>query len=209
MSFLTDFIPGIVMSILFGQMMILAAPLKFALSSNFAEQGAYSKKALQSQKENLIVIANKDRKISDWYQLDENIGPVVNLVPGLYFVTVHSLGLLTPTLEKIALSFPDTQILRISDHDEVQVRVSIQNVDTTTHKNEKIEKELVEALRQINGDGVEVMFQYSLPTIGKAPPETIPLFISLCVKVEHLLELIRTIQMMEKLELDQIYDFWT
>ena len=208
MSFLTDFIPGVVMSVLFGQMMMLAAPLKFALSSNFTDQGAYSRKALQSQKEKLIVVTNKDRKISDWHELDENIGPVENLVPGLYFMTVHSLRLFTPTLQKIALSFPDAQILRISDHAEVQVRVSTKNVDTTSHNTEKIEKEFIEALKQIHGDGVQVMFQCSLPTIGKAPPETVPLFISLCVKVEHLLGLIRTIQVIENLELDQIYDFW-
>ena len=196
------------MSVLFGQMMMLAAPLKFALSSNFTEQGAYSRKALQSQKEHLVVITNKDRKISDWHELDENIGPVENLVPGLYCVTVHSLGSFTPTLRKIALSFADAQILRISDYADVQVRVSIKNVDKTSHNAEKIEKELVEALRQIHGDGVQVMFQCSLPTVGKAPPEMVPLLISLCVKVEHLLGLIRTIQVIENLELDQIYDFW-
>ena len=46
MSFLTDFIPGIVMSLLFGQMILLAAPLKLQGAASFNLEGAYSKKTL-------------------------------------------------------------------------------------------------------------------------------------------------------------------
>ena len=207
-SFLTSFIPGIVMSILFGQMMLFAEPIKLALPSQYTPQGTYSKKLLQTQKEKLIVIGSKKRLPKEWGKVDENIGAVINLVPGLSVITVPSLGFLTPTLRKIALSFPDVQILKISDYKEVQVRVSTKNLNINPEQGELIEKELVEQLRLIYGDGVEVMFRYRLPTVGGAPPEVVPLYISLCVKVEHLLDLIRTLQDNENLKIDQIYDFW-
>ena len=123
-------------------------------------------------------------------------------------VTVHSLGYLTTTLQKIAVRFPDVQIIRISHHKEVQVRVSTKNVDTTLQDGETLEKELIEQLRQIYGDGVEVMFHYKLPTVGGDPKDVVPLYISLCVKVVHLLDLIRTIHNNDTLQIDQVYDFW-
>ena len=207
-GFLTDFIPGIAMSVLFGQLMLMAMPIKFAQPSDYSSNGFYSKKTLQTQKEKLIVIGKKNREIKEWNEVDDNIGPVRDLVPGLSVLVVPSLGHLTPTLQKIALSCPDIQILRISNHKEVQVRVSTKNVDTTSQDGEKLEKELVEQLNQIYGDGVQVMFHYKLPTVGGAPGDVVPLFMSLCVKVEHLLDLIRALHLNDTLEIDQIYDFW-
>ena len=206
-SFLTDFIPGVVMSFLFGQLALLAAPIK--LSGGYSD-GCYSKKTLKTQKERLIIFEKQSRKIKDWTELDQTIGPVSILVPGLTVVTVPSLGYLTPILQKIAIGFPDTKLLRISNHKEVQVKVSTKNIDTTKEENCKnIEKQLKEQLLRLYGDGVKMMFHYKLPTVGGAPPEICnPLFISLCVKVEHLLDLIRTIHEIDMLKIDQIYDFW-
>ena len=62
-SFLTDFIPGVVMSFLFGQLALLAAPIK--LSGGYSD-GSYSKKALKTQKERLIIFERQSRKIKDW-----------------------------------------------------------------------------------------------------------------------------------------------
>ena len=207
-GFLTDFIPGIAMSVLFGQLMLMAMPLKLAQPSDYTSHGTYSKKTLNTQKEKLVVIGKKSRDKKEWKEVDENIEPVANLVPGLSVLVVPSLGNLTPTLQKIALSCPDVQVLRISSHKEIQVRVSTKNVDTTSQDGQKLEKELIEQLNQIYGDGVQVMFSYKLPTTGGAPGEDIPLFISLCVKVECLLDLIRALHQNETIEIDQIYDFW-
>ena len=206
-SFLTDFIPGVVMSFLFGQLMLLAAPIK--LSSGYSD-GSYSKKTLETQKETLIIFEKQSRKIKEWKEMDQSIGPVTNLVPGLTVVAVPSLGCLTPILQKIAIVFPDTKLLRISNHKEVQVKVSTKNIDTTKEENcENVEKQLKEQLLRLYGDGVKVMFHFQLPTVGGSPPEICnPLFISLCVKVEHLLDLIRTIHQIDMLKIDQIYDFW-
>ena len=90
------------------------------------------------------------------------------------------------------------------------MKVSTKNIDTTKEENcENIEKQLKEQLLRLYGDGVKMMFHYKLPTVGGAPPEICnPLFISLCVKVEHLLDLIRTIHQIDMLKIDQIYDFW-
>ena len=142
--------------------------------------------------------------------MDQMIGPVTYLVPGLTVVTVPSLGYLTPILQKIAIVFPDTKLLRISGYKEVQVKVSTKDIDTNNDENcENIEKQLKEQCLRLYGDGVKVMFHYKLPTVGGAPPEICnPLFISLCVKVEHLLDLIRTIHQIDMLKIDQIYDFW-
>ena len=137
------------------------------------------------------------------------IGPVTFLVPGLTVVTVPSLGYLTPILQKIAIGFPDTKLLRISGYKEVQVKVSTKDIDTNNDENcENIEKQLKEQCLRLYGDGVKVMFHYKLPTVGGAPPEICPLFISLCVRVEHLLDLIRTIHQIDMLKINQIYDFW-
>ena len=208
-GFLTSFIPGIAMSILFGQLMLMAMPLKLAQPSDYASLGTYSKKTLQTQKEKLVVVGKKNRDLKEWNEVDSNIGPVTNLVSGLSVLVVPSLGYLTPTLQKIALACPDVLIIRISSNKEVQVRVSTKNVDIVSQEDEeKIEKELVEQLNQLFGNGVKVMFHYKLPTVGGAPGEYNTLFISLCVQVEHLLELMRALHQNETIEIDQVYDFW-
>ena len=55
-GFLTSFIPGIAMSILFGQLILMAMPLKLAQPSDYTSLGTYSKKTLQTQKEKLVVV---------------------------------------------------------------------------------------------------------------------------------------------------------
>merc|ERR1711971_287471 len=112
------------MSFLFGQLMLLAAPIK--LSGGYSD-GSYSKNTLKSQKEKLIIFEKQSRKIQNWKELDQTIGPVSTLVPGLTVVTVPGLGNLTTVLQKIAIVFTDTKLLRISGHKELQVKVSTKN----------------------------------------------------------------------------------
>jgi len=129
------------------------------------------------------------------------------IVPGLYEITVPSLGYMSAALENIASQFSDVTILRISNHDEIQVRVAVYG------KSELDRKEIVYKIRHGLGPlNPEYMFEYKLPTLGKSPDIEsaggLPIFVVLALKPPYLLEFIRQIDQMENVSFDQIYDFW-
>ena len=85
-------------------------------------------------------------------------------ITGLYEITVPSLGYMSAALENIASQFSDVTILRISNHDEIQVRVAVYG------KSELDQKEIVYKIRHGLGSlNPEYMFEYKLPTLGKSP----------------------------------------
>ena len=114
---------------------------------------------------------------------------------------------MSPALEKIASRFPDVTLLRISNHDEIQVRIAVYgNTDIDR-------KELVYKIRHgLQTPKVEYMFEYMLPTLGKQPKIEnsggLPLYVVLALRPPYLLQFIREIGQMENVSLDQIYDFW-
>ena len=129
------------------------------------------------------------------------------IIRGLYEITVPSLGYMSPILERIASNFPDVTLLRISNHDEVQVRVALYG------KEEVDRQELVYNIRHgLQTPKVQYMFEYMLPTLGKAPQVEnsggLPLYVVLAIRPPYLLQFIREIEQMEHASLDQIYDFW-
>ena len=192
-AFLVDFIPGVVMSLLFGQLTALALPIRAVLGEE------YSPTMQASQFEELIVSSSK-RSAEAWNYIDADITAEL-LVNGLYILKVPSLGKFTGVIKNLALKTGDIRILTVSDHTEIQMKVSI-----TTDKEES--EKMKVRLEHING--VTVKFDYTLPTVGKDPDFNMPRYVALGIGVPHLLTTVREILKLENLgvTIDQIYDFW-
>jgi hypothetical protein len=205
-AFITSFVPGIVMLLLYAQLTLLAYPIQMGLASYYSDDGDYSPQTKATQIEKLIVAGSEERTVAEWKTIDEKI-EIMMIVSGLYEVTIPSLGYMSPALEKIASRFPDVTLLRISNHDEIQVRIAVYgNTDIDR-------KELVYNIRHgLQTPKVEYMFQYMLPTLGKQPKIEnsggLPLYVVLALRPPYLLEFIREIGQIENVSLDQIYDFW-
>jgi len=191
-AFLTDFIPGVVMSLLFGQLGALALPIRAVLGDE------YSPEMQASQFETLIVTSN-ERTDQDWKNIDSSI-TAESLVKGLYKLKVPGLGSFTDTIVNLALECVDARILTITDHTEVQMKVSFEAANR--------EEFLIQKLRFDHLEGVTVKFDYTLPTVGQHPDEDLPHYVSLGIDVVHLLGAVREISKLA-VKIDQIYDFWT
>ena len=187
-AFMTDFIPGIVMALIFGQMILLALPIRLALGDS------YSPTVAATQVERLLV-AGKQVK---WEQVHPGIR-ATKLVTGLFMLEVPSLGGFTDVIRALAkCGNNDLKILDISGHSEVQVKVA-----APKDEEQRIQQKL--GLET----GTRVVFQFQLPTQG-GPEEKAPeTFLSLEVQVVHLLNLVRKVEGMKDLRLVQVYDFWT
>ena len=83
-AFLIDFIPGVVMSLLFGQLASLALPIRAVLGDE------YSPKMVASQFEELVVSSNKT-SAEDWTDVDADI-TAEKIVDGLFLLKVPSLS---------------------------------------------------------------------------------------------------------------------
>ena len=192
-AFLTDFIPGIVMTLLFGQLASMALPLRAVLGDE------YSPSKLATQFENLVVVSKKKR-VDDWSNVDAEIH-AEKIVEDLYMLKVPSLGKFTDVIINLALESEDTKILTITDHSEVQMKVSVSEV-SCEEEYERLRQQLQHLV------GVSLKFDYVLPTVGDDQEEK-PRFLSLGVKVPLLLNAIRAICKLEpRVSIDQIYDFW-
>ena len=205
-AFITSFIPGIVMLLLYAQLTLLAYPIQMGLASYYSADGDYSPQTKATQIEKLILFGEEERSVEDWKAIDDRI-EVTLIIRGLYEITVPSLGYMSPILERIASNFPDVTLLRISNHDEVQVRVALYG------KEDVDRQELVYRIRHgLQTPKVQYMFEYMLPTLGKAPQVEnsggLPLYVVLAIRPPYLLQFIREIEQMEHASLDQIYDFW-
>ena len=192
-AFLTDFIPGVVMSLLFGQLASLALPLRAVLGDE------YSLDKMASQFEDLVVTSNK-KSVEDWTEVGVDI-IAEKIVDGLFVLKVPSLGKFTDIIINLALDCEDTRILTVSHHTEVQVKLSI----TTVREEYERMKVRVEHI-----PGVDVKFDYTLPTVGRDPDYSMPHFLALGVAVPQLLAAVRELVKMEQagVQIDQIYDFW-
>merc|ERR1719427_1006096 len=192
-AFLTDFIPGVVMSMLFGQLATMALPLRAVLGD------VYSPAMLATQFEELIVSSN-ERSSEEWKNIDADI-TAERIVKGLSVLKVPSLCKFTGAIQNLALKCPDVRVLTVSDHTEIQMKVSV-----TTDK--ELWQKMKVRLEHLNG--VTVKFDYVLPTVGKDPDHNMPHYVALGVDVAHLLAAIREIVKLKDagVEIDQIYDFW-
>ena len=186
-AFMTDFIPGIVMALIFGQMILLALPIRLALGDS------YSPTVAATQVERLLV-AGKQVK---WEQVHPGIR-ATKLVAGLFMLEVPSLGGFTDVIKALAqCGNNDLKILDISGHSEVQVKVA-----APKEKAQKTEQVL--ALEA----GTRVMFHFQLPTEGGPEGETPECLFSLEVQAVHLLNLVRNVEEIGDMRIVQVYDFW-
>jgi hypothetical protein len=187
-AFLIDAVPGLVMSILFGQMQLLAAPLKLALGED------YSAENLRTQVESIFVTFDPRTNV-DWQSMDEGVSAVDVIVPGLVKLSVPSLFPFTRALMNVAQKAPaHARALRISDNEVVQIRVA---VDSSAH---------ILRLREL--EGVAVKFDFQLPTDGKAPGTGSKTIVSVGVEVVSLFAAIRSLVALDGVEITQVYDFW-
>jgi hypothetical protein len=183
-GFLTDFIPGIVMGLVFAQMALLAQPLCLALGaanneSNFVEE--------------LVATAPQD---FNWGGVDARITPLRQLGVGLWLLRVPTFKPLTEVLSKLSQHVA-CSLLLISGHAVVQVKVIAQTGVARQ----------VGALRSL-GSGAEHLagtarlFDFSMPHVGGPLPALQAAF---SVEVPHLLAMLRFCQA-EALE-TQVYDY--
>ena len=186
-AFMTDFIPGIVMALLFGQMILLALPIRLALGDS------YSPAVAATQVERLLVTGKQVK----WEQAHPRIR-ATKLVNGLFMLEVPSLGSFTDVIKALAkFGNTDLKILDVSGHSEVQVKVA-----APKEKEQRMQQKLgLEA-------GTRVVFQFQLPTQGGKEEEAPETFLSLEVQAVHLLNLVRKVEGMKDLRLVQVYDFW-
>ena len=183
-AFLTDFIPGIVMSIIFSQLGLLALPLRLGLGDEYSEEE-------QNTQYEQVIFASKYK----WEDIDDDI-VATNLVPGLYILRVPTLGKFTKAVKKLATIGGESKVLTISSHTEVQMKVSV---------NTRQESQLTKLRLQLEQmEGVKVLFNYSLPVTGTEEDNKTQF--CLCVEVPQLLNVIRQVD--DLFEIEQIYDFW-
>jgi len=193
MAFATDAVPAIAMSLLFGQMELMALPLK----TNFGED--YTNAADRTEQ----IVIKTDGPVN-WANVDRRIQSN-EILPGqgLYTLDVPTFKKMTEVIENIAIRVPLARILQISNNNEVQVRVSVPAIMSPSG----VAAENEGVIRQIEAlPGVERMFDYKFPTDGdeNKPSDT---QISLCVKMPYLLSAIRRLQTMSA-KVEQIYDWW-
>merc|ERR1712001_213445 len=85
-AFITSFVPGVVMLLLYAQLTLLAYPIQMGLASYYSADGDYSLQTKATQIEKLIVVGSEERTTVEWKRIDERI-EVALIVPGLYEIT--------------------------------------------------------------------------------------------------------------------------
>jgi hypothetical protein len=185
-GFLTDLIPGVVMSLLFGQMAALAYPLRLAIGDSYEAS---------SLVEQLVVTAPQHIK---WSTVDSRITRVSQVVDGLWLLTIPTFKLFTEVLINIAEAIPLATVLQISNQSVIQLKVEILDVGT---------QQQAVTISDLNHlSGCEVKFQFHYPFLGEQQPNT---QVSLAVQVPFLFSVIRyCMKNCARIRIVQIYDFY-
>lgn len=188
-AMLTDLVPGIVMSAVFGQLTLLSLPLRAMYGEEYESENMV---------EELVVL---DRSGEESDRLLEELRDVARhvdlLAPRLFRLIVPTFKALTTAVLKVARRWPQLQLIDISGQAEVQVKVAA----TVTPAAADVEK------AKLNHEqGVKVMFSYTLPL--SMPDCEASTHISLGVAVPCLCDLVRYVDTRPSLTVEQIYDFW-
>ena len=182
-GFLTDFIPGLVMAAVFGQMSLLAQPLCLALGAE---------NHVSSEVEELVLTAPRD---FDFAACEERLRGAREVAAGLWLARVPTFKPLTEILMRLALHRSVSLVL-ISTHAAVHVKVTAQAASAGQ----------LDAMAQLRASalpGVAFLHSFALPHVGGAAmPATQA---SLLVQVPALLALLRFCHS-HQLE-RQVYDF--
>ena len=178
-GFVTDVVPGFVMSFLMGQMKLMALPIQMALGDSYDES---------TLKEELVVIAEPEP--ADWAAIHPTIKCTKKLATDLFLLEVPTFKAMTVVLSSLATTVSSSiTICTISYNAEVQVRVTVPLKDA-------------DKLEIINErQGCELMFKYAFPS----DPKT--LLASVGVETPFLLDFIRFCKK-SGIEVVQVYDFF-
>jgi len=188
-AFLTDLVPGIVMSILFAQMTAIAYPLRKFVGESYDESRLI---------EELLIAA--PRRI-DWStSVDKRIVLRSELANGLVVLSVPTFKPFTEVMLTIAEKVPSATVLQISGQSVIQVRVEV--VDGSISAT----REVIENVKTLTG--CELLFQFKYPTSGIADREA-RVQLALAVQTVSLLSTIRYCQdRANGIDIVQLYDFF-
>lgn len=207
--FLTDLVPGIIMTILFGQLRLLAIPLELAFPNG------YDNDKMNFREEIVIHLPRNHEITNNWdthlkSSLDERILEVKLLPNNFMICSVPPFKTMGEILEKIAIRFPSARVFQISNQYEVQVRVSFW-ASRSPHVNGKHEDDLQELL-SIAGIKRKMEFQYPNTRKGHVHTSTqneqSKINYSLEVHCLALLDVFRFCNIHPNFEVDQVFDFW-
>lgn len=177
-AFLTDLIPGVVMTLLLGQLSALAQPVLLAGGTEYDQSKLV---------EELVLVG--PASVKQLGKVHPGVSNVRELGPSLYSLTAPTFKTLTEVLSLISSTHPDLVLVSISNQVEVQVRVAVET------------KKLKKFDWIIKQNGCELQFHYSLPS---APNLT---YAAVGVKTPFLLEFFRWCKK-KNLNLVQVYDFY-
>mmetsp|Transcript_32724 Transcript_32724/g.59074 ORF Transcript_32724/g.59074 Transcript_32724/m.59074 type:complete len:251 (+) Transcript_32724:2783-3535(+) len=218
-AFLVDLIPGLVMSFLFGQLQLLAAPLKMMTPPDgYAglDQSKFLEEVILR-----VQLPSLKNDVNGWDQffkaeVDARI-LTARLLPGNFvIITTPPFKAMGDVLIRIAKRFPAARVFQISNQQEVQVRVSrtfsgdMDSVDVGEHDQDL---ERITALPR-----VERLMEYQFPntfgsgdqssTDGTTEMKQMKRYYCFQVHCVSLLDVIRTCSLLPSHEVEQIYDFW-
>jgi hypothetical protein len=188
-AMLTDLVPGMVMSAVFGQLTLLALPVRAMYGEEYEAENMVEE----------LVLLDRSEKESD--RLLEELRDVARhvdlLAPRLFRLSVPTFKGLTTAVLMVARRWPQLQLIDISGQDEVHMKVLATVAPAAAD---------VEKAKLNHEQGVNVMFSYTLPL---SPPGCeAPTHISLGVAVPCLCDLVRYVDTRPSLTVAQIYDFW-
>ena len=211
MSFLTDLVPGIVMTILFGQLKLFAIPLEIALPDG------YDNDKTSFLEDIVLHLPINCEGIDDWDSylkstLDERILKAKPLPNNFMICSVPPFKSMGEILEKIAIRFPSARIFQISNQFEVQVRLSL-DASGISAANEQHEADLQKILSMA---GVEQKMNFQYPNTRKghvhtselAPSGQVKTYYCLEVHCLALLDVFRICSTLSNHKVEQVYDFW-
>ncbi|KYQ88882.1 hypothetical protein DLAC_10691 [Tieghemostelium lacteum] len=188
-GFITDLVPGFVMSLILGQMFLLALPLRKLLGDDYDQTGLY---------EQLLVLSPYQSK---WSKIDSRITNVKSLGHGLFTFHIPTFKPFTEVLLNLARESPLTTILQISNNVSIQVKLECPV---------KLLKSTLNSIEHF-GDDVKVNFNYNLfpkSTNTNDQQHQQPEQISIDVLIQSLIPFIRFIDTLEAVKIVQIYDFY-
>jgi len=204
-AFFVDLIPGIVMSTLFGQLQLLATPLKMAMPADGYKDHD------QSRFREEIVLHTRQNNLNFFNdEIDTRILEVTILPQNFVVLSVPPFKAMGEILHKIAIRIPAARVLQISNQTEVQVRIV--RIEDRSKDSEE------EFARILSLAGVKFVMDYSFPsTIGSndTTDNSSQLsrghgraFYSFEVNCLALLDLFRLCEMLPNHCIEQVYDFW-
>ena len=216
MAYVTDVIPGIVMTALFAQLSLLAKPIKMLQPDDgyagfdqetFCEQVVLHYTRLTSErrasKRSALDVFVEQQEF--WKSIDPQIKSATVLdmkergsTSDRWLVVLETppFKALGEILEKVALRVPNVSILEISGQREVQIRISIRVImnagtERTDELRNKHRVDVCTKLCQVPGCTIAVEYEY--PKIGDV---NLPVQVALRVQCSAIIDVMRTCRLL-------------